>query len=154
VERTEPLQHREHEALLAPRLWMRDLAAQHGEFLAQHKQLEVLRARRPAGEEQESEYLANGERDKADSHRPSLVARWTGVSVLVTRPRVMWHPSGDIAGQAFGERSGPDLPEAGAGVDRGAPGTGTMGGPVTGHPSAVHRSRRIWIQGSPSSQAS
>ena len=42
VERTEPLRHREHEALLPPRLRMRDLAAQHGELLTQHKQLEVL----------------------------------------------------------------------------------------------------------------
>jgi hypothetical protein len=68
---------------------MGHLAAQDGELLAQHEQLEVLRARRPAAEEQEPEYLAKGERDKADSHRPSLVARWTGVSVLVMRPRVM-----------------------------------------------------------------
>jgi hypothetical protein len=37
---------------------MGHLAAQHGELLAQHKQLEVLRARRPAGEEQEPENLA------------------------------------------------------------------------------------------------
>jgi hypothetical protein len=36
----------------------RHLAPQHGEFLAQDKQLEVLRARRPAGEEQEPEDLA------------------------------------------------------------------------------------------------
>lgn len=38
--------------------------AQHGEFLAQHKQLEVLRARRVAGEEQEPEYLAKGDVDR------------------------------------------------------------------------------------------
>jgi hypothetical protein len=48
--------------------------------LAQHKQLEILRARRPAREEQEPENLANGERDQADGHRPSLAAG--GVSVL------------------------------------------------------------------------
>jgi hypothetical protein len=37
---------------------MRDVAAQHGELLARDKQLEVLRARRPAAEEQEPEYLS------------------------------------------------------------------------------------------------
>jgi hypothetical protein len=53
---------------------MGHLATQHGELLAQDKQLEVLRARRPAGEEHEPENLAQGERDKTDSHRPSLAA--------------------------------------------------------------------------------
>jgi hypothetical protein len=56
------------------------LATQNGELLAQDKQLEILRARRPAREEQEPENLAKGERDKANSHRPSLAAG--GVSVL------------------------------------------------------------------------
>ena len=46
------------------------LATEHGELLAQDKQLEVLRARRPAGEEQDPE----NERDKAASHRYSLAA--------------------------------------------------------------------------------
>jgi hypothetical protein len=34
------------------------LATEHGELLAQHEQFEILRARRPAGEEQEPKYLA------------------------------------------------------------------------------------------------
>jgi hypothetical protein len=37
------------------------LATEHGELLAQDKQLEVLRARRPAGEEQDPENLARRE---------------------------------------------------------------------------------------------
>jgi len=37
---------------------MGHLATQHGELLARDKQLEVLRARRPAAEEQEPEYLS------------------------------------------------------------------------------------------------
>ncbi len=54
VNRTEPLQDGEHEPLLALRFRMGHLAAQHSELLAQHEQLEVLRARRPADEEQEA----------------------------------------------------------------------------------------------------
>jgi hypothetical protein len=57
MERTEPLQDSEHEPLFAPRLRMGHLAAQDGELLAKHEQFEVLRARRPAGEEQEPENL-------------------------------------------------------------------------------------------------
>jgi hypothetical protein len=56
------------------------LATQNGELLAQDKQLEILRARRPARKQQEPENLAKGERDQADGHRPSLAAG--GVSVL------------------------------------------------------------------------
>jgi hypothetical protein len=68
------LEDREHEPFLPTRLWMRDPAAQDGELLAQHEQFEVLRARRPAGKEHEAKHLAEGERDEADSHRPSLAA--------------------------------------------------------------------------------
>jgi hypothetical protein len=59
---------------------MGHLATQNGELLAQDKQLEILRARRPAGEEQEPENLTKRERDQADGHRPSLAAG--GVSEL------------------------------------------------------------------------
>jgi hypothetical protein len=80
AQRTEPLEDREDKPLLVRRLRMGHLATQNGELLAQDKQLEILRARRPAREEQEPENLANGERDQADGHRPSLAAG--GVSEL------------------------------------------------------------------------
>jgi hypothetical protein len=80
AQRSEPLDNREDKPLLPRRLRVGHLATQNGELLAQDKQLEILRARRPARKQQEPENLAKGERDKANSHRPSLAAG--GVSVL------------------------------------------------------------------------
>jgi hypothetical protein len=80
AKRTEPLQDREDKPLLPPRLRMGHLATQNGDLLAQDKQLEILRARRPAGKEQEPENLTKREGEKADGHLPSLAAG--GVSVL------------------------------------------------------------------------
>ena len=49
---TEALENREHKTFFLTSLRMGDLAAQENEVLAQHEQLEILRARRPACGEQ------------------------------------------------------------------------------------------------------
>ena len=71
---------------------MGDLAAQDDQLLAQYQQLEILRARRPACEEQQSEHLAEGEGDEADGHPGSFAPEIGGVRPG-KRSTVMWHPS-------------------------------------------------------------
>jgi hypothetical protein len=55
AQRSEPLDNREDKPLLPRRLRVGHLATQNGELLAQDKQLEILRARRPAREKHEPE---------------------------------------------------------------------------------------------------
>ena len=75
---------------------MGHLAAEDGEFLAQDQQLEVLRARRPASEEEEEpEHLAEGERDEADGHRSIVASASSRMLLLVWQPTGRWHPSGE-----------------------------------------------------------
>ena len=76
---SEPLENREHQPFLLTRLRVGDLAAQDNQLLAQYQQLEILRARRPAGEEQQSEHLAEGEGDEADGHPASFAFEISGV---------------------------------------------------------------------------
>jgi hypothetical protein len=45
-----------------------DVPTQDDHLLAQYEALEILRARRPACEEQQSEHLAKGEGDEVDGH--------------------------------------------------------------------------------------
>ena len=83
---TEPLENREHQPFLLTCLRVGDLPAQDNQFLAQHEQLEISRARGPACEKQQSEYLAEGEGDEADGHRAVSRPSQAAFDLLGGRP--------------------------------------------------------------------